>query len=123
MSKRNLPFVRGKWLGRDGRARKPDYVEVSMTSLYYIDFDNHKKMMVYRIKALGGGLIEKGQIDADRKLLGEWILGLPGRRIGAMEAAGSTISLSLMPPGRVVLNKEARLKPLALHLLHFRFQI
>lgn len=94
-----------------------------MTSLYYICFDIHKKMIAYRIKALGRGLIEKGQIDADRKSLGGWIFGLPVRRIAAMEATGSTISLSPMPPGRVVLNKDARVKPLALHLLHFRFQI
>jgi hypothetical protein len=121
--KTNLQFARGKWLGRDGRARKPDHVEVSMKSLYSIGFDIHKKMMVYRIKALGSGIIEKGQIDADKKSLGEWIFGLPGRRIAAMEAAEFTISLSPMPSGRVVLDKEARLKPLALHFLHFRFQI
>lgn len=57
-----------------------------MYVLYYIGLDIHKKVIAYCIKALDGRLIGQGKIDADRKSLGEWVEGLPGPWIGAMEA-------------------------------------
>ncbi len=57
-----------------------------MYALYYIGLDIHKKVIAYCIKALDGRLIGQGKIDADRKSLGEWVEGLPGPWIGAMEA-------------------------------------
>jgi transposase len=57
-----------------------------MNAFYYIGLDIHKKVIAYCIKALDGRLIGQGKIDADRKSLGEWVQGLPGPWIGAMEA-------------------------------------
>lgn len=57
-----------------------------MMIFYFIGLDIHKKMIAYCIKALDGRLIEQGIIDADRKSLVEWVNGLPGPWIGAMEA-------------------------------------
>jgi transposase len=57
-----------------------------MNVFYYIGLDIHKKVIAYCIKALDGRLIGQGKIDADRKALGEWVQGLPGPWIGAMEA-------------------------------------
>jgi transposase len=57
-----------------------------MNAFYYIGLDIHKKVISYCIKALDGRLIGQGKIDADRKALGEWVQGLPGPWIGAMEA-------------------------------------
>ncbi len=57
-----------------------------MNAFYYIGLDIHKKVIAYCIKALDGRLISQGKIDADRKSLAEWVQGLPGPWIGAMEA-------------------------------------
>ena len=57
-----------------------------MRKLYYIGLDIHKKMIAYCIKAIDGRLVEQGMIEADRKSVGEWVKGLPGPWIGAMEA-------------------------------------
>jgi transposase len=57
-----------------------------MRSLYYIGLDIHKKMIAYCIKALDGRLITQGKICADRKSVSDWVNGLPGPWIGAMEA-------------------------------------
>lgn len=57
-----------------------------MKTVYYIGLDIHKKVIAYCIKALDGRLIEQGKIDTDRKSVLEWVNGLPGPWIGAMEA-------------------------------------
>jgi transposase len=57
-----------------------------MRQLYYIGLDIHKKTIAYCIKELDGGLVEQGIIDSGRKAVGEWVNGLPGPWIGAMEA-------------------------------------
>jgi transposase len=57
-----------------------------MKALYYIGLDIHKKMIAYCIKAFDGHLISQGKIDANRKSVGEWVHGLPGPWVGAMEA-------------------------------------
>jgi len=57
-----------------------------MNTFYYIGLDIHKKVIAYCIKTLDGCLIGQGKIDADRKSLDEWVQGLPGSWIGAMEA-------------------------------------
>jgi transposase len=60
--------------------------EVSMNTLYYIGLDIHKKVIAYCIKAIDGRIIKEGMIDANRRALDEWVNGLPGPWIGAMEA-------------------------------------
>ncbi len=57
-----------------------------MTTLYYIGLDIHKKVIAYCIKAIDGRLVGAGTIAATRKALDEWMKGLPGPWIGAMEA-------------------------------------
>jgi transposase len=57
-----------------------------MSTIYYIGLDIHKKAIAYCIKALDGRLIGQGKVDADRKALHDWLQGLPGPWIGAMEA-------------------------------------
>lgn len=57
-----------------------------MRALYYIGLDIHKKMIAYCIKTLDGRLVEQGKISADRRAVIEWVKGLPGPWIGAMEA-------------------------------------
>jgi transposase len=57
-----------------------------MGTYYYIGLDIHKKTISYCIKAIDGSLIGEGKIEADRKSLGEWVRGLPGPWVGAMEA-------------------------------------
>jgi transposase len=57
-----------------------------MSTYYYIGLDIHKRTISYCIKAIDGSLIGQGKIEADRKSLGEWVQGLPGPWIGAMEA-------------------------------------
>jgi transposase len=57
-----------------------------MRALYYIGLDIHKKMIAYCIKALDGHLVEQGKISTDRRDITEWVNGLPGPWIGAMEA-------------------------------------
>jgi transposase len=57
-----------------------------MGTLYYIGLDIHKKIISYCMKAIDGCLIGQGKIPADRKSLSEWVQGLPGPWVGAMEA-------------------------------------
>jgi len=57
-----------------------------MRTLYYIGLDIHKKVIAYCIKSIDGGLAEAWKIAATRKALDEWMNGLPGPWIGAMEA-------------------------------------
>jgi len=57
-----------------------------MSTYYYIGLDIHKRTISYCIKAIDGRLIGEGKIEADRKSLGEWVKGLPGPWVGAMEA-------------------------------------
>jgi transposase len=57
-----------------------------MRTLYYIGLDIHKKMIAYCIKALDGRIIGQGKIDANRESVTEWVNGLPGPWVGAMEA-------------------------------------
>jgi len=60
-----------------------------MSTFYYIRLDIldiHKRIISYCIKAIDGRLIGQGKIEADRRSLGEWVKGLPGPRVGAMEA-------------------------------------
>ncbi|MBA3007825.1 MAG: IS110 family transposase [Proteobacteria bacterium] len=57
-----------------------------METIYYIGLDIHKKVIAYCIKTLDGHLVEQGKIDADRTSLIEWVNGLPGPWVGAMEA-------------------------------------
>lgn len=57
-----------------------------MGTYYYIGLDIHKKTISYCIKAIDGSLLGEGKTEADRKSLGEWVQGLPGPWVGAMEA-------------------------------------
>ena len=57
-----------------------------MRTMYYIGLDIHKKMIAYCIKTVDGCIIGQGKIDANRRSVGEWVNGLPGPWIGAMEA-------------------------------------
>lgn len=57
-----------------------------MRTLYYIGLDIHKKVIAYCIKTVDGGLVGAGMVAATRKGLDEWMEGLPGPWIGAMEA-------------------------------------
>ncbi|MDP3016430.1 MAG: IS110 family transposase [Deltaproteobacteria bacterium] len=57
-----------------------------MSALYYIGLDLHKRIISYCIKSIDGRLIRAGKIEADRGSLGEWVKGLPGPWVGAMEA-------------------------------------
>jgi transposase len=57
-----------------------------MNILYYIGLDIHKKVIAYCIKAIDGRLVGEGMIEASRRALDEWVAGLPGPWIGAMEA-------------------------------------
>lgn len=57
-----------------------------MNAFYYIGLDIHKRVIAYCIKGLDGRLIGQGKIDADRKSVDEWLQGLPGPWVGAMEA-------------------------------------
>lgn len=57
-----------------------------MKTLYYIGLDIHKKVIAYCIKAIDGRLVGEGMIEASRRAVDEWVNGLPGPWIGAMEA-------------------------------------
>jgi hypothetical protein len=65
---------------------KNDHKEVSMEAIYYIGLDIHMKVIAYCIKTKEGRLVDQGKIGADRASLIEWVNGLPGPWIGAMEA-------------------------------------
>jgi len=60
--------------------------EVSMEGLYYIGLDLHKRTISYCVKTRDGFLVDEGKIEATRESLGQWVKGLPGGWIGAMEA-------------------------------------
>ncbi|MGA3086845.1 MAG: IS110 family transposase [Thermodesulfobacteriota bacterium] len=57
-----------------------------MERVYYIGLDIHKRIIFYCIKTIDGGLWAQGKVEADRRSLGEWVKGLPGPWVGAMEA-------------------------------------
>jgi len=57
-----------------------------MNTLYYVGLDIHKKVIAYCVKTVEGRLVTQGVVDASRKSLNEWVNGLPGPWIGAMEA-------------------------------------
>jgi transposase len=57
-----------------------------MRTLYYIGLDIHKKVIAYCIKTIDGRLVGAGKIAATRNSLNEWLKGLPGQWVGAMEA-------------------------------------
>ena len=57
-----------------------------MKTVYSIGLDIHKKVIAYCIKTKDGHLVGQGAIGADRASLIEWVNGLPGPWVGAMEA-------------------------------------
>jgi transposase len=57
-----------------------------MERLYYIGLDIHKKTILYCVKKGDGTIVMQGKIPADRKALFQWMKGLPGPWLGAMEA-------------------------------------
>jgi transposase len=57
-----------------------------MKRVYYIGLDIHKRIIFYCIKANTGRTYRQGKIEASRRSLLEWVKGLPGPWIGAMEA-------------------------------------
>jgi transposase len=57
-----------------------------MSAQYFIGLDIHKKMIAFCVKTIDGRLVDQGVVNADRKSLHEWVVGLPGPWVGAMEA-------------------------------------
>lgn len=57
-----------------------------MERVYYIGLDIHKKSISFCIKSFAGRIVGQGSIAAERGALREWIDGLPGPWVGAMEA-------------------------------------
>jgi transposase len=57
-----------------------------MERIYYVGLDIHKKIISYCIKTIDGRLWAQGKVEATRPSLWEWVKGLPGPWIGAMEA-------------------------------------
>jgi len=57
-----------------------------MERLYYIGLDIHKKTISYCVKKADGTIAQQGKIAADRKAIHQWMEGLPGPWLGAMEA-------------------------------------
>jgi len=57
-----------------------------MERLYYIGLDIHKKTISYCIKQVDGKIMQQGKLAAERKTLLQWMEGLPGPWLGAMEA-------------------------------------
>jgi transposase len=57
-----------------------------MERLYYIGLDIHKKTISYCVKQVDGKIMQEGKLAADRKTLIQWMSGLPGPWLGAMEA-------------------------------------
>jgi len=57
-----------------------------MTNLYYIGLDIHKKTISYCVKQVDGKIMQQGKLAAERKTLLQWMEGLPGPWLGAMEA-------------------------------------
>ena len=60
--------------------------EASMNAFYYIGLDIHKKTIAYCVKRVDGFIVQQGTIAAERKALHQWLEGLPGPWVGAMEA-------------------------------------
>jgi len=57
-----------------------------MERLYYIGLDIHKKTISYCVKQVDGKIMQQGKLAAERKTLLQWMEGLPGPWLGAMEA-------------------------------------
>ena len=76
----------GQMVGSRWSRPKSDHKEASMEKLYYIGLDIHKKVIAYCIKESDGCVVEQGKISTDRVTVSEWVNGLPGPWIGAMEA-------------------------------------
>lgn len=57
-----------------------------METIYYIGLDVHKKTIAYCIKTVEGKTMRQGVISAGRNELRQWLAGLPGPWMGAMEA-------------------------------------
>lgn len=57
-----------------------------MKSIYYIGLDVHKKTIAYCVKKGAGTIVDEGSIRATRLALGEWVEGLDGPWVGALEA-------------------------------------
>jgi transposase len=57
-----------------------------MHPIYYIGFDIHKRTIAYCVKRFDGILIQQGAVSAERGALLQWLSGIPGCWIGAMEA-------------------------------------
>src|SRR6516225_2770656 len=70
---------------RCGLAQKPGQ-EDRMSSIDYIGFDIHKKMINFCAKAQDGTILEEGTIPARREALLAWARARPRPWIGAMEA-------------------------------------
>ena len=54
--------------------------------LKYIGLDVHKKLIAFCVKDERGELIGRGTVEASRPGLREWLEGLPGPWVGALEA-------------------------------------
>jgi len=57
-----------------------------MRTLYYIGLDVHKKTIAYCVKNEQGRLMGRGTVEATRQGLRQWLKGLPGPWVGALEA-------------------------------------
>jgi transposase len=71
---------------RHCRPKSNYHEEASMSAIYYIGLDIHKKTIAYCIKRIDGALVRQGTVVAERKALSKWLLELPGPWYGAMEA-------------------------------------
>ncbi|MRR56576.1 MAG: IS110 family transposase [Deltaproteobacteria bacterium] len=57
-----------------------------MGTLYYIGLDIHKKTISYCVKRVDGTILHQNTVTAERKALRQWVDGIPGPWVGAMEA-------------------------------------
>jgi len=57
-----------------------------MNEYYYIGLDVHKKVISYCIKRVDGRTVKEGTVNATRKALKEWALGIKKPWYGGMEA-------------------------------------
>jgi transposase len=71
---------------RQCRPKSNHHEEASMSAIYYIGLDIHKKVIAYCIKRIDGELVQQGIVAAERKVLRKWLSELPGPWYGAMEA-------------------------------------
>jgi len=73
-------------LGRDGLAQnQPQGGFHGNNLLHRVGHSQESNSLLYQNEGRGH-LVEQGKIDADRASVGEWVNGLPGPWIGAMEA-------------------------------------